>query len=126
MRNFDPGRAWAFVVEAILANLVLWIVVVSLYGWAINQPGEPEPTPMGEELPVIVEVTVIVTAAPRDTPSPTATVQETPPPMPPIPPTPEPTRREFGEPTKPPYVFPTPIYIPAVRASATPTRAISK
>ncbi|MEW5720815.1 MAG: hypothetical protein AB1817_19475 [Chloroflexota bacterium] len=111
-------------IEAILANVILWIVIASLYGWAINQPSEPDAIPMEDDPPVIVEITVIVTGVPRDTPSPTATVQDTPPPILSAAPPPEPTRREFGEPTKPPYVFPTPIYIPPVpRERPTPTRS---
>lgn len=77
------------------------------------------------ETPTLVEATLDrETVLETETPAPTLTIVPsvilTPTPIP----MPSPTRREIVEPTKPPYVFPTPIYIlPTPRAQPTPTRA---
>ena len=128
VRDLQSRQAWSLLIVAILANLILCIVLVFLFDWAINQASEPDAVPMDDDPPVTVEATVTGTAMPRDTPSPAATAPGTPPPtlvvtlVPTL--TPEPTRREILEPTKSPYIFPTPIFIPPVpRERPTPTRS---
>ena len=127
MRDLQSRQAWSLLIAAILANLILCIVLVFLFDWAVNQSNELDPAPMDDDTPVMAEATATETAVSRETPTLSPTAPGTPPPtlvvtlVPTL--TPEPTRREILEPTKPPYVFPTPIYIPPVpRATSTPTR----
>jgi hypothetical protein len=128
VRDLNSRQVWTLLIGAILANLILCIVLVFLYDWAINQASEPDVAPKDDDPPVFVEATVTETMTLREMPAPATTAKDTPSPTLVIPvvlpPTPEPTRREILEPTKPPYVFPTPIYIPPVpRERPTPTRA---
>jgi cytoskeletal protein RodZ len=112
-------------IVAILANVVLVIVFVFLFGLIVNQPSEPDAAATADDLSATEEPTSTETAVRGElstivipstlTPPPTLTLAPTS--------TPEPTRREILEPTKPPYVFPTPIYIPPTpRERFTPTR----
>ena len=116
MRDLQSRQAWSLLIAAILANLILCIVLVFLFGWAADQSGESDTVPMDDDIPIMVEATATETVVSRDTPSPAPTIPGMPPPTlvvtlaPML--TPEPTRREILEPTKPPYVFPTPIFIP--------------
>jgi hypothetical protein len=114
-------------IVAILANVVLVFVCLSLFNVIVNPSSEPD---MAQEGNVVAteEPTAIETIIRAETPTPmmpatlTATPTLLPTPLATL--TPEPTRREFLEPTKPPYVFPTPIYIPTTpRERPTPTRA---
>jgi hypothetical protein len=130
VRNLQSRQAWTLLIVAILANLILCIVLIFLFDWAVNQSGEPDVASMDEDPPVTAEATATETVAPSETPTFSPTAPGTPPPTlvaTPAPTfSPEPTRREILEPTKPPYVFPTPIYIPPVprvTPTSTPTRS---
>lgn len=128
MRDSQSRREWTLLIAAILANVLLCIVLVTLFGWAVNQAPEPEVTveELEEEALPTAEPTRTETQASHETTTPTIPPAPTPTAVPTLAPmpTPEPTRRQFSEPTKPPYVFPTPIHIPPVpRASPAPTRA---
>ena len=128
MRDLQSRQAWSLLIAAVLANLILCIVLVFLFGWAVNQSSEPDATSMDDDTPVMAEATATETVVPRETPTLSATAPGTPPPtlvVTPVPTlTPEPTRREILEPTKPPYIFPTPIFIPPTpRERPTPTRS---
>jgi cytoskeletal protein RodZ len=112
-------------IAAILANVVLVVVFVFLFGLIVIQPSEPDTAATADDVPATEEPTSTKTAAHGElstiampsplTLPPTLTLAPTS--------TPEPTRREILEPTKPPYVFPTPIYIPPTpRDRFTPTR----
>jgi len=73
-----------------------------------------------EEKATLDSETVLETETTIPTPTIVPSVILTPTPIP----MPSPTRREIVEPTKLPYVFPTPVYIPPMpRAQPTPTRA---
>ena len=131
MRDLQSRQAWSLLIVAILANLILCIALVSLFGWAVNQSSEPDATFMDDDTPVIADATATETVVPSETPPPSPTAPGTPPLTlvvtlaPTL--TPEPTRREFLEPTKPPYIFPTPIFNPpAPRERPTPTPTRSK
>jgi len=114
-------------IVAILANVVLVIVCVSLFNVIANPSSEPDMTQV-DDVTATAEPTAIETMMRAEMPTPTMPATPTAAPAllltPTTMPTPEPTRREFLEPTKPPYVFPTPIYIPPTpREFPAPTRA---
>jgi hypothetical protein len=128
VRDSQSRQAWSLLIVAILANLILCIALVSLFGWAVNQSSEPDATIMDDDTPVMADATATETVVPSETPTLSPTAPGTPPPTwvvtlaPTL--TPEPTRREILEPTKPPYIFPTPIFIPPTpRERPTPTRS---
>lgn len=125
VQNSQARKEWALLVGTILANIALCSVLVLLFNLMFDQPSEPEVAPVEDatatETPTVTETILRVeTATPTIAMTPLATFTVMLPPLP----TSEPTRREVFEPTKPPYVFPTPIYIPPVpRERPTPTRA---
>jgi hypothetical protein len=129
VRDLQPKQGWVLLVLAILANILLCVILVFLFDWMISQSSEPDAIwveELEEETPVTAEPTFAETQVPLEMTTPTIIAIPTLAAVPTLapPPTPEPTRREFLEPTKPPYVFPTPIYIPPVpRVRPTATRS---
>jgi len=116
-------QEWWLLWGLVVLNIVLLVMCIGLWSAFLSQSTQPDvlDAPAEEATPTETP-TSTETSPPTDTPTPT--------PMPsptftwtPAPP-PSPTRRPILEPTKRPYVFPTPIYIPPTpRAQPTPTRA---
>ncbi len=106
------------IIAGITADVVLCLAFVLLLNVVIDSPPPPEPAPEPTAEIIIIEV-----IAPTETPSATVTPQPTALPRATVVPSPTATRIRVGteEPTKAPYVFPTPIRIPNY-AIATPTK----
>jgi hypothetical protein len=129
VRDLHPKQAWSLLILAVLVNLILFGVLVSLFGLTSGPSEEPDASMTVEEDLDVEDPPFIETNTPTGTPTPTIEVVETPIPSPAIAvpsPLPSPTRRGYVEPTRPPYVFPTPIQIaPLPRDRSTPTPAVT-
>jgi hypothetical protein len=128
VQNSQARKEWMLLIGAVVANIVLCSVLVWLFNVMIEAPGESAifstEVAIATDTPTATETArPLETTTPTMTPTPAATFTEAlPSPLPTL--TPEPTRREIFERTRAPYVFPTPIYIPAVPPTRpTPTRA---
>lgn len=115
-------KEWGVLWGALLANLVLGGVFIWLFDLTFNQVDAPAAV-MLEEPTMMPTATAAIfpteTATATGTPLPTATATlPLPTPLPTL--TLAPTRRGIYEPTKPPYIFPTPIHIPPYPRPTTP------
>ena len=125
-QDIQARKGWMILSGAIAANIILCGILVWLFNLTFDQPSELEVTPTDEFTATHAPTATVFW---QETMTPTATLlpaaTDTPPLPTPLPTlTPVPTRREIFEPTKPPYIFPTPIHIPPVpRASPTLPRS---
>lgn len=123
-RDSRTRKEWWLLRGTIVVNILLGGMFVWLFNLTFGQPDAPD-VPfevVSIELPTATETPELETVTPTAIFTPSATFT-------PILPTPlptltlAPTRREFSEPTKPPYIFPTPIQIaPVPRVTATRAR----
>ncbi|MCX7839532.1 MAG: hypothetical protein N2559_08780 [Anaerolineae bacterium] len=113
--NLHARQAWLLLLGLLGLSVLLSCTLIGLVYLLLTPPEELASDSLLEDATPTETLWHTETPTPTDTPSPSVTFTLTPLP------TPSPTRRGVLEPTKPPYVFPTPIHIPPIPRPA-PTR----